>query len=142
MARDLDQSATKFQQCCRDGISNSCVMWKRFWGWPATRTTKRTGIRMSLNLMPLQELRTGKDSLPSGKDYELSIEGVKSSEHGTITIPGCKRNAFATCPRNRSSNRSHAEPDPDNIRSVKYVALRFAADKRVCSVCRGFMTQF
>ena len=27
-----------------------------------------------------------KDSLPAGKDYELSIEGVKSSEHGAITI--------------------------------------------------------
>jgi len=72
--------------CVVDGISNLCVMWKRSGDGRNKRTTKRTGIRMSLNLHCRSELRTGKGQPALWEGYELSSEGVKISEHGQLTF--------------------------------------------------------
>jgi len=87
MARDLDQSATKSNNAVVDGISNLLRYVETLLGMAGKENDKENGNKNESESHAAQEFAPqAKDSLPSGKDYELSIEGVKSSEHGTITI--------------------------------------------------------
>ena len=58
-------------------------MWKRFWECPAAEDENKNE---SESHAAQEFVPQAKDSLPGAKDYELSIVGVKSSEHGAITI--------------------------------------------------------
>jgi hypothetical protein len=83
MARDLDQSATKSNNAVVDGISNLLRYVETLLGMAGKENENKNESESHA----AQEFAPqSKDSLPSGKDYELSIEGVKSSEHGAISI--------------------------------------------------------
>jgi hypothetical protein len=83
MARDLDHSATKSNNVVVDGISNLLRYVETLLGMAGKENENKNESESHA----AQEFAPqAKDSLPSGKDYELSIEGVKSSEHGAITI--------------------------------------------------------
>jgi hypothetical protein len=83
MARDLDQSATKSNNAVVDGISNLLRYVETLLGMAGKENENKNESESHA----AQEFAPqAKDSLPSGKDYELSIEGVKSSEHGAISI--------------------------------------------------------
>ncbi|MCX6676624.1 MAG: hypothetical protein NTU95_01590 [Methanothrix sp.] len=74
MASDVDRSATKQNNVVLDGIANLLQYVKKLLGLD-------DGGNESQVFSP-----AGKDSLPGSKNYELSIAGVKGSEHGAITI--------------------------------------------------------
>ncbi len=83
MARDLDHSATKSNNAVVDGISNLLRYVEKLLGMAGKENENKNDSESHA----AQEFAPqSKDSLPSGKDYELSIEGVKSSEHGAISI--------------------------------------------------------
>jgi len=74
MARDVDRSATKQNNVVLEKIANLLQYVERLLG-------------MEDDENEAQEFSpAGKDSLPGSKNYELSIAGVKGSEHGAISI--------------------------------------------------------
>ena len=83
MARDLDRSATKSNNAIVDGISNLLRYVEKLLGMAGK---ENENMNVSESHAAMEFAPQSKDGLPSGKDYELSIEGVKSSEHGAITI--------------------------------------------------------
>jgi len=83
MAMDLDRSATKSNNAVVDGISNLLRYVETLLGMAGKENESKN---VSESHAAQEFAPQAKDSLPSGKDYELSIEGVKSSEHGAITI--------------------------------------------------------
>jgi hypothetical protein len=83
MARDLDHSATESNNAVVDGISNLLRYVETLLGMAGKENENKN---VSESHAAQEFAPQAKDSLPAGKDYELSIEGVKSSEHGAITI--------------------------------------------------------
>jgi hypothetical protein len=75
MADDVDRSATKQNNVVLDKIANLL----RY-------VEKLLGLDESQSHAAQEFSPSGKDSLPGSKNYELSIAGVKGSEHGAITI--------------------------------------------------------
>ena len=75
MASDVDRSATKQNNVVLDKIANLL----RY-------VEKLLGLNESQSHAAQELSPAGKDSLPGSKNYELSIAGVKGSEHGAITI--------------------------------------------------------
>ncbi len=99
MARDLDSSATQTNNAVLDGISNLLRYVETLLGVADKENDSRNdsdsisnndsdGISDidSRSYAAEEFAPQAKDSLPRSKNYELSIEGVKSSEHGAITI--------------------------------------------------------
>ncbi len=62
-----------------------CVMWKCFLGLNDGQSEPQ-GENESQSHAAQEFAPQGKDSLPGSKNYELSIAGVKGSEHGAISI--------------------------------------------------------
>lgn len=80
MARDMDRSAKKQNNAVLDGIANLLHYVEKLLGLGGG-SSESQGEDGSKEFSP-----AGKDSLPGSKNYELSIAGVKGSEHGAITI--------------------------------------------------------
>ncbi|MCX6679289.1 MAG: hypothetical protein NTX42_02830 [Methanothrix sp.] len=75
MANDVDRTTTKQNNVVLDKIANLLRYVERLLGLNESQS------HAAPELSP-----AGKDSLPGSKNYELSIAGVKGSEHGAITI--------------------------------------------------------
>jgi len=75
MANDVDRTATKQNNVVLDKIANLLRYVETLLGLNESQS------HAAQELSP-----AGKDSLPGSKNYELSIAGVKGSEHGAISI--------------------------------------------------------
>ena len=79
MARDVDSSAKEQNNVVLDGIANLLRYVEKLLGLDDGETESQSHAAQEF-------APQGKDSLPGSKNYELSIAGVKGSEHGAITI--------------------------------------------------------
>jgi hypothetical protein len=91
MADDVDRSATKQNNAVLDKIANLLRYVEKLLGLdsgqnkpPVERGSQGENGSQSHDAQEFSP--SGKDSLPGSKNYELSIAGVKGSEHGAITI--------------------------------------------------------
>ncbi|MCK9566488.1 MAG: hypothetical protein M0Q43_10630, partial [Methanothrix sp.] len=85
MARDADRSATAQNNVVLDKIANLLRYVEKLLGLDGAQSEPQGENESEVHAA--QEFSpAGKDSLPGSKDYELSIEGVKGSEHGAISI--------------------------------------------------------
>ena len=75
MARDVDSSATKQNNVVLDKIANLLAY-----------VEKLLGLNESQSHAAQEFSPARTDSMPGSKNYELSIAGVKGSEHGAISI--------------------------------------------------------
>jgi hypothetical protein len=83
IGRDLDRSATQSNNAVVDGITNLLRYVETLLGMSGNEIENKNE---SESHAAQEFVPQAKDGLPGAKDYELSIEGVKSSEHGAITI--------------------------------------------------------
>ncbi|OPY49134.1 MAG: hypothetical protein A4E49_03215 [Methanosaeta sp. PtaU1.Bin112] len=85
MADDVDRSATGQNNAVLEKIAGLLRYVEELLGLKEGRGAEsgRSGGNES---QPTELSPAGKESLEGSKDYELSIEGVKGSEHGAITI--------------------------------------------------------
>ncbi len=83
IGRDFDRSATQSNNAVVDGITNLLRYVETLLGMSGNEieSENESESHAAQEFVP-----QAKDGLPGAKDYELSIEGVKSSEHGAITI--------------------------------------------------------
>ncbi len=79
IAHDVDHSATKSNNMVIDGISNLLRYVEKILGKVDEGTQSQSSAASEFTPQ-------ASDSLSAGKDYELSIAGVKGSEHGAISI--------------------------------------------------------
>jgi len=85
MARDVDRSATKQNNLVLDRIANLLHYVEMLLGLDGDRMKLQDENESQSNAS--QEYSpAGRDGLSGSKNYELSIAGVKDSEHGAITI--------------------------------------------------------
>ncbi len=85
MARDVDRSATKQNNLVLDKIANLLRYVEKLLGLDADRIKPQDENESQSNAS--QEYSpASRDGLSGSKNYELSIAGVKDSEHGAITI--------------------------------------------------------
>ena len=118
IGRDLDSSATRSNNAVIDGITNLLRYVETLLGMSGKEdeNENESESHAARGLVP-----GAKDSLPEGKDYELSIVGVKSSEHGAITILDV--NAMPSRPASGEPVKVtvHIQsPTPISSASVKY----------------------
>jgi hypothetical protein len=85
MAQDVASSATKQNNVVLDGIANLLHYVETLLGLD-DGGNKSQGKIESQSYAAQEFAPEGKDSLAGSKNYELSIAGVKGSEHGAITI--------------------------------------------------------
>ncbi|MFZ2471694.1 MAG: hypothetical protein WAW52_07085 [Methanothrix sp.] len=85
MAGDVDRSATAQNNVVLDKITNLLRYVEKLLGLDGAKSEPH-GENESEAHAAQEFSPAGKDSLPGSKDYELSIEGVKGSEHGAISI--------------------------------------------------------
>ena len=91
MADDVDRSATKQNNVVLDKIANLLRYVEKLLGLDGGQNEPPVeggsqGENESQSHAAQEFSPSGKDSLPGSKNYELSIAGVKGSEHGAITI--------------------------------------------------------
>lgn len=79
MAQNVDSSATRQNNAVLDGIANLLHYVEKLLGLDDGKNESQSHAAQEF-------APEGKDSLPESKNYELSIAGVKGSEHGAITI--------------------------------------------------------
>lgn len=126
MARDVDRSATKQNNVVLDGIANLLRYVEKLLGLNNGQSepqgeNESQVANESQSHAALEYAPQGKDSLPGSKNYELSIVGVKDSEHGAISILDV--NALPSQPAaNEPVKVTVHLQSPDGIRSasVKY----------------------
>ncbi|MHB8117348.1 MAG: COG1361 family protein [Methanothrix sp.] len=85
MASDVDRSATKQNNVVLDGIANLLRYVEKLLGLNDGQSEPQ-GENESQSHAAQEFAPQGKDGLPGSKNYELSIVGVKGSEHGAISI--------------------------------------------------------
>ncbi|MGB5100539.1 MAG: hypothetical protein WBN94_08085 [Methanothrix sp.] len=85
MAGDVDRSATAQNNVVLDKIANLLRYVEKLLGLDGAQGEPQ-GENESQSHAAQEFSPAGKDSLPGSKNYELSIEGVKGSEHGAISI--------------------------------------------------------
>lgn len=85
MARDVDRSANAQNNVVLDKIANLLRYVEKLLGLDGAQSGPQ-GENESESHAAQELSPAGKDSLPGSKNYELSIEGVKGSEHGAISI--------------------------------------------------------
>jgi hypothetical protein len=85
MASDVDRTATKQNNVVLDKIANLLRYVETLLGLNGSESDPQ-GENESQSYDAPKLSPAGKDSLPGSKNYELSIAGVKGSEHGAITI--------------------------------------------------------
>jgi hypothetical protein len=85
MARDVDRSATDQENVVLDKISNLLHYVEKLLGLAGGENAQGSGNE-SESHAPQEFAPHGKDGLDGSRNYELSIAGVKGSEHGAITI--------------------------------------------------------
>jgi hypothetical protein len=88
MASDADRAAKKQNNVILDGISSLLRYVERLLGIGDGEDDKGQGPSENVSQSEVDQglAPRGTDSLAGSKDYELSIEGVKGSEHGAISI--------------------------------------------------------
>jgi len=89
MARNSDRSAMKHNNAVMDGISNLLRYVERLLGAKEVEASPAIDHPPSEALNPDSEpgfAPQSRDELPASQNYELSIAGVKGSEHGAIAI--------------------------------------------------------
>ncbi|MBN1235597.1 MAG: hypothetical protein JW999_06040, partial [Methanotrichaceae archaeon] len=91
IAQDVDSSATKQNNVVLDGIANLLAYVEKLLGLDDGGNVSRGEDELpeeneSRSHAAQEFAPEGKDGLPGSKNYELSIAGVKGSEHGAITI--------------------------------------------------------
>jgi len=120
MARDVDRTATKQNNVVLDKIANLLHYVETLLGLNGSESDPQ-GENESQSYDVPKLSPAGKDSLPGSKNYELSIAGVKGSEHGAITILDV--NALPSQPAaNEPIKMTVHLQSPDGIKSalVKY----------------------
>ena len=85
MARDVESSAREQNNVVLDKISNLLSYVENILGL-GNGESESQGENVSQSHATQESAPAGKDGLTGSKNYELSIEGVKGSEHGAITI--------------------------------------------------------
>ena len=85
MASDVDRTATKQNNVVLDKIANLLHYVESLLGLNGSESDPQ-GENESQSHAAQELSPAGKDSLPGSKNYELSIAGVKGSEHGAISI--------------------------------------------------------
>jgi hypothetical protein len=90
MARDTDRSVMKQNNAILDGISNLLRYVETLLGVgedaEASPATNQSRSETPQDVSPQELSPQGRDEQASSPNYELSIAGVKSSEHGAIII--------------------------------------------------------
>ncbi|MDD4652475.1 MAG: hypothetical protein PHQ34_09620, partial [Methanothrix sp.] len=120
MARDVDRSATEQNNVVLEKITGLLRYVEDLLGLGDGDKAKE-GSSGESELQPAGLAPAGKDSRDGSKNYELSIEGVRGSEHGAITIMDV--NAQPTTPAaNEPVKVTVHLQSPDGVRSasVKY----------------------
>jgi len=85
MARDVDRSATEQNNVVLDRIANLLRYVEKLLGLAGDRI-EPPGENESQSNASQEFSPAGRDDLSGSKNYELSIAGVKDSEHGAVTI--------------------------------------------------------
>ncbi|MCK9407414.1 MAG: hypothetical protein M0Q47_13530 [Methanothrix sp.] len=112
MARDLDQSAQKSDNAVVEGVSNLLRYVEKLLGISGGEGDDKDATN---------ESESKEKNLSGQENYELSIEGVKSSEHGAIAILDV--NAMPTQPAAEEDVKITVHiksPSPITDASVKY----------------------
>jgi len=87
MANDVDRSATRQNNVVLDKIADLLRYVEKLLGLDDEQKEPQGADGRQSESRPQEEFApAGKDSLAGSKNYELSIAGVKGSEHGAITI--------------------------------------------------------
>ncbi|MDD4448980.1 MAG: hypothetical protein PHN61_15050, partial [Methanothrix sp.] len=88
MAGDVDRSATRQNNIVLDKIAGLLRYVEKLLGWDEDQDGPqgKDGQQSENESQGVEFAPAGKDSLAGSKNYELSIAGVKGSEHGAITI--------------------------------------------------------
>jgi hypothetical protein len=126
IGRDLDSSATRSNNAVIDGITNLLRYVETLLGMSREEDENNNENKNENKNEPeshaaQESVPQTKDNLPEGKNYELSIVGVKSSEHGAITILDV--NAMPSRPASGEPVKVtvHIQsPNPITSASVKY----------------------
>jgi hypothetical protein len=126
MASDVDRTATKQNNVVLDKIANLLRYVEKLLGLNGSESDPQgedgfQGENGSQSHAAPELSPAGKDSLPGSKNYELSIAGVKDSEHGAISILDV--NALPSQPAaNEPIKMTVHLQSPDGIKSasVKY----------------------
>ena len=106
-AKDVDHSAVVSNNMILDGISNLLRYVEKMLG---------NGNHESASFAARDLSAEGKESMSASNDYELSIAGVKGSEHGVIKILDVS--ALPSSARRRGAgqdNCSHAKPSRNKV---------------------------